>query len=194
MHDWRATYVGKNELNEHALRWKFCIKQNSQVRLSLQACLRPSIILTFSPASPTRSRSMRSWAIWRSSGVNQEVVRGVLGSKKKPKMATNAVTAPSLTHVSHDRRFLMNRHLHDEQPSPTSDTSESVHASKYASSNQAREARCQDLRTIQQGNPRSNLCFPVSHHIIFKGAHSTYLSLYKRYSTYMLRQDRMALQ
>jgi hypothetical protein len=31
------TYVGKNELNEHALKWKFCIKQNNHVLGSLHA-------------------------------------------------------------------------------------------------------------------------------------------------------------
>jgi len=29
------TYVGKNELKEQALRWKFCIRQNNHVRGSL---------------------------------------------------------------------------------------------------------------------------------------------------------------
>lgn len=90
------TYVGKNELNEQALKWKFCIKQNNHVLGSLHACLSPSIELTGSVESPTRSRSMRAWASSRSSGLSQDVVRGVLGRRKKPKMATRPVTAPSL--------------------------------------------------------------------------------------------------
>jgi hypothetical protein len=94
------TYVGKKELNEQALRWKFCIKQNNQVLGSLHACLSPSIELTGSVESPTRSRSMRACASSRSSGLSQEVVRGVLGRRKKPKIATRPVTAPSLHHIS----------------------------------------------------------------------------------------------
>lgn len=90
------TYVGKKELNEQALRWKFCIKQKSHVRGSLHACLSPSIMLTSSVESPMRSRSIRACANSLSRGDNQRVVSGVLGSIKKPKMATKAVTAPSL--------------------------------------------------------------------------------------------------
>lgn len=91
-----GTYVGKKELNEQALKWKFCIKQNSHVRLSLHACLRPSIILTGSCESPILSRSIRACAISRSWGLSHDVVRGVLGRRKKPTMATKPVTAPSL--------------------------------------------------------------------------------------------------
>lgn len=40
---------------------------------------------------------MRAWASSRSLGFNQLVVNGVLGSMKKPQMATNAVAAPSLS-------------------------------------------------------------------------------------------------
>jgi hypothetical protein len=94
------TYVGKKELNEQALKWKFCIKQNNHVLLSRHACLNPSIILTGSMESPTRSRSIRACAISRSFDLSQDVVRGVLGSMKKPHMATRAVTAPSLLEVS----------------------------------------------------------------------------------------------
>jgi hypothetical protein len=53
-------------------------------------------MLTSSVESPIRSRSIRACASCRSSGVSQEVVRGVLGRRKNPPMATTAVTAPSL--------------------------------------------------------------------------------------------------
>jgi hypothetical protein len=94
------TYVGKKELKEHALRWKFCMKQNSHVLGSLHACLRPSIELTGSLESPTRSRSMRACASSRSCGFSHDVVRGVLGRRKKPNMATRPVAAPSLDTMS----------------------------------------------------------------------------------------------
>lgn len=126
------TYVGKKELNEQALRWKFCIKQKSHVRGSLHACLSPSIMLTSSVESPMRSRSIRACASSRSRGDSQRVVNGVLGSIKKPKMATKAVTAPSLPVVSnpfstlHIRKkkekkekkktHIINNHLHPAIP------------------------------------------------------------------------------
>lgn len=92
----KKSYVGKNELKEQALRWKFCMKQNNQVLLSLHACLSPSIILTASVESPTLSRSIRACASSRSAGLSHRVVRGVFGKRKNPKIATKAVTAPSL--------------------------------------------------------------------------------------------------
>ena len=186
--------MGKNELNEHALRWKFCIKQNSHVRLSLQACLKPSIILTFSPESPTRSRSIRSWAIWRSSGVNQEVVRGVLGSRKKPKMATNAVTAPSLgllvkiDAVWKQTTYMMKSHLQPAMP---------FTPSKPANTPAA----------ISPENPVARICAQYSNAIrvatsVFHqhtarqpdSSNITHLSSYRRYSTYKWRQDRRGPQ
>jgi hypothetical protein len=54
-----GTYVGKKELKEQALKWKFCIRTNNHVLLSLHACLRPSIMLT-GPSSLMRSRSIRA--------------------------------------------------------------------------------------------------------------------------------------
>lgn len=96
----QGTYVGKKELKEQALRWKFCIKQNNHVRLSLHACLSPSIMLASPSESPTRSRSIRECAISRSSGVSQEVVKGVFGNRKNPKIAIRAVAAPSLMKLS----------------------------------------------------------------------------------------------
>lgn len=121
----RGTDVGKNELNEQALRWKFCMKQNNHVLGSLHACLNPSIELTGSVESPTRSRSMRACAISRSSGVSQEVVKGVLGRRKKPNMATRAVTAPSLGKCEYcgwlgwgpfGHPYMMKSHLHPAMP------------------------------------------------------------------------------
>jgi hypothetical protein len=76
------------------------MRQKSHVRGSLQACLNPSIELTGSDESPTRSRSIRACASSRSSGVSHDVVRGVLGNRKKPAMATRPVTAPSLQCIS----------------------------------------------------------------------------------------------
>lgn len=145
-----GTYVGKNELNEQALRWKFCMKQNNHVLGSLHACLRPSIELTGSVESPTRSRSMRACASSRSSGLSQEVVKGVLGRRKKPKMATRPVTAPSLhSCVSLESISVVSTCLHDEQPSPTSDSVEPVHACEDAGCDEAGETGGEYLGAIK---------------------------------------------
>jgi hypothetical protein len=53
------TYVGKKELKEQALKWKFCMRTNNHVLLSRHACLRPSIMLT-GPSLLMRSRSIRA--------------------------------------------------------------------------------------------------------------------------------------
>jgi hypothetical protein len=96
------------------------------------------MLLTASVESPTRSRSMRAWASSRSAGLSQDVVRGVLGSRKKPKMATMAVTAPSLEWMLEDReRGEGVGDLHDKQPAPPCEASETVHACEYAGGDEA---------------------------------------------------------
>jgi hypothetical protein len=136
--DFLNTYVGKKELNEHALRWKFCMKQNNHVLGSLHACLRPSMELTGSVESPTRSRSIRECASSRSSWLSHDVVSGVLGRRKKPNMATTAVTAPSLREkLGIARTFTTYDHLHNEQPSPTCDSFQPIHACEHTCCDQA---------------------------------------------------------
>lgn len=77
------------------------MKTKSQVRLSLQACLRPSMaVALLAEASlvselATLSFSMREWARCFSRSESQLVVRGVLGRSQKPMMATTAVATPS---------------------------------------------------------------------------------------------------
>lgn len=89
------THVGKKELNEHADKWKFCMRQKSQVRLSLTACFKPSIAEAWPCESETRSLSIRAWARSRSVCDSHLVVNGVSGSSQKPNNATTAVAAPS---------------------------------------------------------------------------------------------------
>jgi hypothetical protein len=155
-----CTYVGKKELNEQALRWKFCIKQNNQVLGSLQACLRPSIMLTSSVESPTRSRCIRACASSRSRGVSQRVVSGVLGSTKNPTIATKAVAAPSLSKTlapkgKEQGNLKTGKDLQDEQPPPSRNPSHSIHL-KHSRSNQAAQPCSENLRTVQQRNARCN--------------------------------------
>lgn len=126
-------YVGKKELNEQALRWKFCMKQKSHVLLSLHACFNPSTMLAFSCGSPTRSRSMRACANSRSCGVSQLVVRGVLGRSQKPNRATTPVTAPSLKKsVSVGSHRKSENNLQNEEPSPSRQSARSIHTSEHS--------------------------------------------------------------
>src|SRR5690242_145287 len=88
--------------------------------------------------------------------------------------------------------------VHNEEPPPSRNASQTIHASKDSSSDQSRESRRQDLRTIQQRNTRSNLCHLVSGHsspptLSLTHTH-TYLYAYKRYSAYTSRQDKTAPQ
>lgn len=69
------------------------MRQKSQTRGSLTACLRPCHVEPFSSVS-TRSRNSRSWASVRSSGVSHRVVRGVSGRNGKARIATRPVAAP----------------------------------------------------------------------------------------------------
>lgn len=91
------TYVGKKLLKEQADKWKHCMKTKSQVRTSLQACLRPSMAdALVSCVSDTWSFSMREWARFLSRSLSQRVVRGVLGRSQKPRRPMNAVIEPSM--------------------------------------------------------------------------------------------------
>lgn len=90
-----CTMVGKKLLNEQAEMCRFCIRQNSHVRGSRQACFSPSQVEPRA-AWPTVSRSMRATARARSAGVSQRVWEGSSGRRMKPKMATRAVIEPSM--------------------------------------------------------------------------------------------------
>lgn len=76
-------------------------------------------------------------------------------------MATKAVAAPSLSHISGFCTLelrLQVVHLHNEQPSPTCQTANPVHSCENTGGDQSRETGRENLRAVKQCDACSDLC------------------------------------
>lgn len=143
------------------------MRQKSQVRLSAQACFRPSQAEASSTEeSETLSFSMREWASCLSVSLSHIVSMGVLGRSQKPQMATKAVAAPSRMNSlgwSGQQLFVFMSNLRGVCiPSPARNATHAVEAGKDACGDEAGEAGSQDLGAVEQGDAGGDLCNCIS--------------------------------
>ena len=122
------TAVGKKFLNPLAAKCMCCMKANSHSLGSRAASFRPAR-LDVPALLPTVSRSMRSCASCRSSGVSHLVLSGWSGRVKTAPIATMNVAMPCWERVRAGSRSEGRgvTHLDNEQPSPSCQAANTVH-------------------------------------------------------------------
>jgi hypothetical protein len=76
---------------------------------------------------------------------------------KKPRMATSAVTAPS-TMKSLELSVAGRKFVWVDLPSPSRETSKTVHTCEDACSDKTREASGENLGTVEESNAGGDLC------------------------------------
>jgi hypothetical protein len=84
--------------------------------------------------------------------------QGSVGKQEEPEDGYKRCYRALTGTISKAQGSLKSSNIHDEEPPPARNTIHAVQACEYSRSNQPRESRRQNLRTVQQRNTGCNLC------------------------------------